>query len=57
MILPPSHFFSLQNHFLANPDGAKEPDEKNDLVLSVDVGVCMSMKLQMKQMFAIIAHY
>lgn len=37
MILPPPHFFSLQNHFSANPDGAKEPDEKNDLVLSVDV--------------------
>lgn len=35
---PPLIFFSLQNHFLANPDGAKEPDEKNDLVLTGNVG-------------------
>lgn len=35
--LPPPDFFSLQNHFSANPDAAKEPDEKNDLVLSGDV--------------------
>lgn len=56
--LPPTPFFSLQNHFSANPDAAKEPDEKNDLVPSRDVrGHILPAKLQMRQMFAIIAHY
>lgn len=35
-ILPP--FFSVLNNFSANPNGTKEPDEKNALALSVDVG-------------------